>query len=223
MKGMSNMSKMTKPIALIVAGVAVAIGTAVFLTRPETPVAETSAAPTLDTKGHFRGPADAAITLVEFGDYQCPSCGVYHPVVSEVLRRYPTQVRLQFRHYPLISIHQNAMMAAMAAEAAGQQGRYWDMHDMLFEYQQSWAESPNPEPEFLSFANHLGLDPNKFMQSMRSPDLQQRVLDDVVQAREAKVDAVPAFFIKGQRVHPRLSVEDFAGILDAELQKTKVQ
>ena len=198
----------------------VAVVAAVYLSRRPDEVTETSAAPVLGKGGgHFRGPEKAPITLVEFGDYSCPSCGAYHPVVKELLNRYPKQVRLEFHHYPLISIHPNAMAAALAVEAAGEQGRYWEMHDLIFEHQEEWSASPNPEPQFLALASRIGINSNDFMQAMRSPQLRDRVLQDVVRARDAKVDAVPTFFIDGERLHVTLSVGAFVEIIEARLRK----
>src|SRR5262245_14498219 len=115
------MSKAVKPVIIIVLVVALAEGVAVYLSRQPDQAATTSGHSTGPLKntggGHFRGPENAAITLVEFGDYQCPSCKAYHPVVQELLMRYPQQVRLEFHHYPLISIHPNSMAASMAVEA----------------------------------------------------------------------------------------------------------
>src|SRR4051812_10478060 len=119
------MPKFMKPVIVIILAVAVAGGAAVFLSRQPDEPAPTSAAPLsldLKTGGHFRGPESAQVTLVEFGDYQCPSCGAYHPFVKEILNRYPTQVRLEFHHFPLITIHPNSMAASKAVEAAGEQG-----------------------------------------------------------------------------------------------------
>lgn len=217
---MRSMSKAAKPLTVIVIAVGIAVAGAVFLSRRPAQVSETSAASRADVKpggGHLRGPEAAKVTLVEFGDYQCPSCGAYAPVVLEVLRRYPQQVRLEFHHFPLISIHPFAMTAAMAAEAAGEQGRFWEMHDMLFDHQQIWSQSRNPEPDFLSYAARVGLNQNAFMQAMRSPQLQDRILQDVVRARDAKIDSVPAFFIDGQRIRPELSVDDFVNIIETKL------
>src|SRR5215470_8822203 len=147
---MRSMPKAIKPVIVIILAVAVAAGAAVFLSRqPDQPVPNSSAASLpadIKTGGHFRGPENAELTLVEFGDYQCPSCGAYHPFVKEILNRYPEKLRLEFHHYPLISVHPNAMMGAMAAEAAGEQGHYWEMHDALFEHQREWGESRNAEP-----------------------------------------------------------------------------
>src|ERR1700757_4831232 len=175
---MSSMSKLLKPLVVIIIAVAVAAGAAVYLSRqPDEPATNPSAAPThVDIKGggHFRGPENAAVTLVEFGDYQCPSCGAFHPLVKELLNRYPTQVRLEFHHFPLVTVHPNTMLASQAVEAAGEQGKYWEMHDAVFEHQNDWSGSPNPEPIFITLATNIGLDINKFMQGLRSPDVQTR-------------------------------------------------
>jgi protein-disulfide isomerase len=214
------MSKAAKPLIIIFLAVVVATGAAIYLSRQPDQVTETSGAPVLGKGGgHFRGPEKAAITLLEFGDYSCPSCGAYHPVVKELLNRYPQQVRLEFHHYPLISLHPNAMAAALAVEAAGEQSRYWEMHDLVFEHQLEWSSSPNPETVFLTLANSIGINSNDFMQAMRSPQLRDRVLEDVVRAREAKIDAVPTFFINGERIHVTLGLSAFVEIIEARLRK----
>src|SRR5262245_4833845 len=223
---MRDMSKAIKPVIVILLAVGVAAGAAVYLSRGSERAAETTSGPEhLDIKGgggHFRGPlqgGEAQLTLVEFGDYQCPSCGAYHPFVKEILSRYPTQLRLEFHHYPLINIHPNSMAAAMAAEAAGEQGRYWEMHDALFEFQNQWANAPNAETIFIALATRIGLNVNAFMQALHSPALQQRILKDVELAQEAKIEAVPTFFINGDRQHIKLSMEDFVQTIDARLRK----
>src|SRR3989449_3453651 len=215
------MRKLLKPLIVIVLAVAIAAGAAVYLSR-QADEPEAIAGPThTDIKGggHIRGPEKAALTLVEFGDYQCPSCGAYHPLVKEILNRYPQQLRLEFHHFPLISIHQNSMMASMGAEAAGEQGHYWEMHDALFEHQREWADSPNAEPIFVALASRFGIDTNKFMQGLRSPDLQARILKDVTRGNDAHVEAVPTFFINGEQVHVNRSMEDFVQVIDAHLHK----
>ena len=111
------MSKVTKTLVIIVVAVAVAGGAGLFLaTRSSAPTnSEAAVVPT--GGGHVLGPENAPVTLMEFGDYQCPSCGAYFPIVNEVMKRYPTQVRLEFHHYPLVNLHPSAMAAALAAEA----------------------------------------------------------------------------------------------------------
>jgi protein-disulfide isomerase len=220
---MSSMPKLLKPLIVIIIAVAVAAGAAVYLSRqPDEPAANTAATPSrVDIKGggHFRGPENAAVTLVEFGDYQCPSCGAFHPLVKELLNRYPTQVRLEYHHFPLVTVHPNTMLASQAVEAAGEQGKYWEMHDAVFEHQMEWAGSPNAEPIFITLASGLGLDVNKFMQALRSPEVQTRILKDVERGQDAKVEATPTFFINGEQVHPRLSMEDFVQLIESHLHK----
>src|SRR6266852_1329632 len=197
---MSIMSKTLKPLIVIIIAVAVAAGAAVYLSRQPDQPTDTDATPThADIKGggHFRGPENAAVTLVEFGDYQCPSCGAYHPLVKEILNRYPQQVRLEFHHFPLVTVHPNTMLASQAVEAAGEQGKYWEMQDAFFEHQIKWGGSPNPEPIFITLATGIGLDINEFMQSLRSPEIQTRILKDVERGQDVKVEAVPTFFING--------------------------
>jgi protein-disulfide isomerase len=216
------MPKFVKPVIIIILAVAVAAGAAVFLSRqPEEASGSDTKPLTVDLKGggHFRGPENAEVTLVEFGDYQCPSCGAYHPFVKEILNRYPKQVRLEFHHFPLISIHPNSMAASKAAEAAGEQGHYWEMHDALFEYQNQWAAAPDPKPIFTAIANRIGINGTILVQTMDSPRLQERVLQDVQRGDAASIQAVPTFFINGQQVHIKLSMEDFVQVIEAHLRK----
>lgn len=218
-----DMVKMIKPLIVIAVAVAVAIALAVFLSRESSTSTSASSMPSgsLDfSGGRVRGPADAPVKLIEFGDYQCPSCGFYAPIVLEILRRYPNQVQLEFRHYPIVNIHQWAMPAAMAAEAAGDQGKFWEMHDLLYQNQEKWSRSPNAESEFLSYAAQLALNINQFMQGTRSPSVQQRIMKDVTFAVENKVDATPTFFINGEKVrtNPR-NASEFSKLIEAELAK----
>src|SRR6185503_17138199 len=216
------MPKFVKPVIIIILAVAVAAGAAVFLSRQPEEASGSNATPlTVDIKGggHFRGPETAEVTLVEFGDYQCPSCGAYHPFVKEILNRYPKQVRLEFHHFPLISIHPNSMAASKAAEAAGLQGHYWEMHDALCEYQPSWSTRPDPKPTFASIANSIGINGTILTQSMDNPQLQDRILKDVEQGNTVGIQAVPTFFIDGQQVHINLSMEDFVQVIESHLKK----
>src|SRR5215470_20007805 len=205
------MQRTLKAVIVIIAAVGIAAFAAAYLSRTADRPAETpdkSSHVEIKSGGHSRGAANAQLTLVEFGDYQCPSCGGYHPLVKEILNRYPDKLRLEFHHYPLIDLHRNAMIGAMAAEAAGDQGKYWEMHDALLEHQQEWGESPNPEPMFIGLASRLGLDQNRFTQSLHSPALQSKILQDVTQAQDLHIEGTPTFFINGEQIHPKLSMED---------------
>src|SRR5215471_15206716 len=173
------MPNKTKPIVVIVIAVLAAAGIAMYLSR-QSAAPRDGAGGTLASSGggHIRGNPSAPVTLVEFGDFQCPSCGYYHPIVTELVKRYPDKVKLEFHNYPLMTMHAHAYDAAMAAEAAGLQGKYWEMHDMLYDHQQEWARLPSTDTQFVAYAGTLGLDANKFMRDMKSPDVQKRILED---------------------------------------------
>jgi protein-disulfide isomerase len=188
----------TAPLILIVVAVLAAGGIALYLSRQGseagTPTGDVAAAL---GAGRIRGAADAPITLVEYGDYQCPTCGLYHPIITELLSRYQGKLKLEYHHFPLISIHPNALPAALAAEAAGEQGKFWEMHDLLYERQQEWSPNPNAETLFLQLAIQLGLDSNRFMQSMRAPATRDRVLADVTKGSSI-VQGTPTFILNGE-------------------------
>ena len=211
----------TKPLLLIVAAVVAAGSVAVYLSRAKSSPEATPIAVT-DTPqpggGRIRGNPQAVVTLIEYGDYQCPSCGYYHPIVMELLRRYPEQLKLQFHHFPLVQIHANAMAASLAAEAAGDQGKFWEMHDLLFENQRAWERSPNAIAYFESLAVRLGLNTTQFQQSFSSPATQERVLADVRRGRD-DVDGTPTFYINGRKVpsDPAPGLEDLARLIENSL------
>ena len=218
------MSK-TKPIIVIVLAIVLAAGAAVYLSRGSSDETAKSGPPTLTPQaggGRIQGPANAPVTLVEYADYQCPMCKVYSPIITELLRRYPDKVRFEFHYYPLVQIHRYAMDAAKAAEAAGDQGKYWEMHDLLFDEQERWASSQNAETQFLTYASRLGLNTNQFMQSMRSPDVENRILQDVARATAAKLEGTPSIFVNGQEIKPLpKNVDEIVRVVDDRLRAAK--
>jgi len=217
-----NMSKM-KPIIVIVIAIALAASAAAYLSRGSSDTAKTPQTGALPPGGgRVQGPENAPVTLVEFADYQCPMCAHWSPMIAELLRKYPDKVRFEFHYYPLIQIHRYAMAAALAAEAAGEQGRYWEMHDLLFENQDRWAASNNAETEFLTYAVRLGMNTNQFMQAMRSPDVQARILQDVTRAVNAKLPGTPTIFMNGQLIDPLpKNLEELVRIVDDRLRALK--
>jgi protein-disulfide isomerase len=213
------MSKL-KPALLILVAIVVAGGVAVFMSR-ESAETETAAPGTpAPGGGRFKGPADAPVTLTEFGDYQCPACRSYHPIIDELMRRYPTQLKLQFHHFPLVQIHANAMLAAQAAEAAGDQGKFWEMHDQLFLQQHVWASSTNARAFFVSLAGQLGLNASQFSQSLDSTQTRDRILADVAKGRDANIPGTPTFFMNGQLVPGTPGVDELAQHVERILNPT---
>ena len=149
--------------------------------------------PTVD---HVRGPDDAVVTLVEYGDFECPHCGQAEPAVRQLLRTYDDDVRFVFRHLPLADVHEHAMIAAEAAEAAGEQGKFWEMHDRLLTHQDQLTM-----PDLQSHAKALGLDVQRFTEDLQSRRFTLRVMRDMESADQSGVAGTPTFFINGHRLY----------------------
>ena len=145
-------------------------------------------------RDHILGPETATVTLVEYGDYECPYCGLAHPIVKELLRRFGDQLRFVFRHFPLIQVHPHAEHAAQAAEAAGRQGKFWEMHDYLFEHQDALDDA-----NLVLYAIDLNLDLPRFEQDFGDPAIIEHIREDVLSGIQSGVNGTPTFFINGVR------------------------
>jgi protein-disulfide isomerase len=161
-------------------------------------------------RDHIRGSADAPVTLVEYGDYECPYCGRAEPVVRELLEDFGDDLRYVWRHLPLSDVHPNAQNAAEAAEAAAAQGAFWEMHDKLITHQDQLG-APDPERH----AEELGLDVERFRDEMRRRVYAPRVAEDVASADESGVAGTPGFFINGRRHRGAYDVETLTSLVRA--------
>ncbi len=148
---------------------------------------------------HVKGNPDASVILTEYSDFQCPACAAFHPVVVELLEQYGDQVRFEYKHFPL-PIHTLAQAAARAAEAAGQQGKFFEYHDVLFEQQAAWSVNPNPTAAFVGYATGLGLDEATFRRHFNASLIRDRVRDDLNEARQLGLTGTPTFFLNGERM-----------------------
>jgi protein-disulfide isomerase len=153
-------------------------------------------------RDHIRGPDEAPVTLLEYGDFECPYCGQAEAAVRELLQSFETDLRYVFRHLPLADVHPNAQTAAEASEAAAAQGRFWEMHDALFAHQD--ALTP---PALRRYAQELGLDIERFWDDVRTREHAPRVGEDVRSADESGVAGTPTFFINGRRHQGAYDVE----------------
>ena len=162
-----------------------------------------------------RGPADAAVTIVEFTDYHCPFCRRVQPTLEQVLARYPTQVRLVFKDLPLDSLHPQARQAAEASRCAGDQGKFWPFHDKLFE------RAPDASPATLAaIATEVGLDVAAFDRCVASGTHREAVQRDVTEAMGLGASGTPAFFVNGRFLSGAQPFEAFVRVIDDELQKS---
>jgi protein-disulfide isomerase len=157
------------------------------------------------------GPADAKVTIVEFSDFQCPYCILAVPQIQELLKAYPTQVRLVFKQFPL-EIHSKAFLAASSALAANNQGKFWQMHDAIFE-----SRGNLNRETFVKIARALGLDMPRFEKDMDSEETKKAIQKDVNDGERAGVEGTPTIFINGQRYNGAIQLNYLKPILDADL------
>lgn len=166
---------------------------------------------------HVSGPSDAAVTLVEFADFQCPACAAYHPLVQQLKEQFPDNLRVVFKHFPLSQIHPNALPAGLATEAAGRQDKFWEMHDLLFERQADWSGALNAVDIFKGYAEELALDVAQFESDLQDTELRDIVLGGVVEGSRVGVRGTPTFFVNNVKIENPRSLEGFAEIINDEL------
>lgn len=170
---------------------------------------------------HARGNVNAKVMLEEFGDYQCPPCGALFPELKKLEKEYGDQMRFVFRHYPLQG-HKHARTAAHAAEAASLQGHFWEMHDMIYQNQTTWAPTEDARPLFIQYARDLKLDVDRFTRDMDSPAVDARVTADYDRGSALGVTGTPTLFMNGRQLNPNaVTPEGLRMALDYMLGKKK--
>ncbi len=208
------------PLILILAVLVLAVGTFWYMTGARTdssqpasatapartaPTASPAASPT--TAGvqgaeppHAIGPPDAPATLEEFGDFECPPCGLLHPVLKTMEHEFGSRLRVIFREFPLVPTHKHALNAARAAEAAGLQGKFWEMHGLLYDNQKTWHAADDSRPIFEGYAQKIGLDMARYRRDLTSPVVEQRIFLDGKRAHSLGVKGTPTVFLNGREV-----------------------
>jgi hypothetical protein len=227
------------PFAIVGAVLLITAGSALLLYRSKsssTPLKVATGQPGAEP-AHIRGATNARVTLEEFGDFQCPPCGILAGTLLKVEHDYADSLRVVFRQFPL-SMHQHAMTAASAAEAAGLQGRFWEMHDMLFQNSTVWGK-PGPHPAaspagatnsppaetgaevratFEGYAAKLGLDVERFRRDMNAEEVKARIKLDQERGASIGVDRTPFLLIDGVQIPFASFVEgELRGVIDAAL------
>lgn len=149
--------------------------------------------PPVSSTDHLQGTNEATIEIVEFGDFQCPDCGAAYPVIKNIQQIFGKQIKFVYRNLPLTDIHRYAMMAALAAEAAGHQHKYWEMHDLIFEHQRELDENL-----LYQLSEQLGLDAEKFKHDLKSHAFEQKINQDISSAEDSEVPGTPTFFVNGK-------------------------
>ncbi len=168
---------------------------------PLNPVQQTRSPQPGASNPYTKGSETAAVTLEEFSDFECPACGGLEPGLRRVVNEYGGRAKLVFRHFPL-SMPKYAFLAARAAEAAGQQGKFWEMHNTLYDNQKEWSDSMEPRVQFASYATRLGLDVQRFKADMERQDLADRIKADYARGMSLNVKGTPTVFLNGRELVP---------------------
>jgi protein-disulfide isomerase len=239
---MANQQKSNNNLPLLIIGAVVLVGlvaafwfysnsTAVTKTdRTPTPAnakptGTPANAPAGATPPNMSGSPTALVTVEEFADFQCPTCASTHPIISEVKSIYGNRIKFIFRDFPLnIPAHDKSYEAAVAAESAGMQGKFWDMQNQLFSNQQAWTGNPGYKQMWTEYAQKLGLDVAKFQSDMAGIAAKSRVDEDLKRGKALNVNSTPTLFVNGVSVDPKdFNVNGMKFIIDSELQKVAAQ
>lgn len=213
---------MSKQFLAMIAVVVVLLGGVFFFTsKSEAPGSSSSKdKPT----SHIEGSTSTGVKLVEYGDYECPYCGGYYPYVKQAVEAYKDKIQFQFRNLPLTSLHKNAFAGARAAEAASLQGKFWEMHDKLYENQDpngktGWVASEDPFNDyFANYARQLGLDAAKFKTDFASSAVNNSINADLAEFKKTKLEmSTPTFILDGKHITPGYSVKEFTQAFDAAI------
>lgn len=176
------------------------------------------------TTNHLDGKGTAGVTLVEYADFECPGCARFYPVIKQVKEKYGDTITFQYRNFPLTQIHKSAMAAHRAAEAADKQGKFWEMHDMLFERRDSWINAPDLGSVFESFAGELGLNAEQFKKDSASSAVNDFIQADIKAGQALRITSTPTFILDGTKLEDaRDTLEYFSEKIDAAIAAKKQQ
>lgn len=173
-------------------------------------------AATVDATDHSQGPIHAPVVVVEYGDFECPSCKQAAPAVEIMLHRFENKVRFVFRHFPVFDIHSHALQAAEAAECAGAQGKFWEMHDKLFEHQTHLDRE-----HLLRYADELGLDMARFAAELDDEVYRQRIHEHLESGKRSGVRGTPGFFVNGRIVDVSFGLHALLDAVDDALHRRR--
>jgi len=163
------------------------------------------------------GNKDAKISIIEYSDFQCPACAAYASLLNRIIQDYGDKVRFAYRYFPLISIHKTAIISSIAAEAAGRQGKFWEMSNKLFENQSDWADNSKAQEIFISYAQDLELDINRFKSDLSSGEIKDKVNTAYNKAQAINLSYTPSIFINNKLIQNPRSYEEFKTIIESAI------
>lgn len=193
----------------VVVGILVLVGLFFLFKAPTGGTGEGYELGVMNSFDHVKGNASSTVVLMEYADFQCPACRTYYPVMRQLVQEFGGQIAFVFRHFPLTGIHANAEFAARAAEAAGKQGKFWEMHDLLFEKQTEWERTADVETLFTSYATLLGIDVEQFKLDWRSKEVKDFVANQRTHAVRSGLQGTPTFFVNGVQITNPNTADEF--------------
>lgn len=211
-----------KTIIIAIVAVVAILGGAVFLGKDKAIEGQPS--------NHIYGKADSSVKLIEYGDFECPACKAFFPIVQQIKQKYADKIAFRFANFPLAQNHQNAVAAHRAAEAAGKQGKFWEMHDMLYTSQEDWNGPSQVDPvglttaqaitKFEEYAQQLQLNMDQFRADVNDSSTVATINADTAEAKAAGGTGTPTFVLNGQKIEDTSSidtVEEFSALIDKAL------
>lgn len=194
----------------------VVFGAILFLQKKDAAAPNNSQDGGSQTSNHVKGDNAKKVTLVEYGDFQCPACGGYYPIVESVYEKYKTDIEFQFVNFPLNQIHPNAMLAHRTGEAASNQGKFWEMYKLLYENQTTWStmSATQAESTFRSYAESLNLDMDKFTADQKSSAVNELINADISKGKELGVTSTPSFFVNGKKIENPKDQDAFNKVIE---------
>lgn len=215
---------MDKRFIVILVVVVLGLGGIFFIGKNKTSTSSTSGSSTVGTtSNHTEGNTASKVNLVVYGDFQCPVCGQFYPVEKQIVDTYKQDISFTFMHFPLESIHPNARAAARAAEAAGLQGKFFEMHNLLYVNQSGWSNSGDALTLFTGYATQLGLDTAKFKTDFASETVNSTINADLKNGNSKGVNGTPTYYLNGKKLSNADigTYEKFSAVIKAEVAKNK--
>ena len=204
--------------------VVIVVGILGFAVNQKNKNEESNSNSSAKSSSNYYGKMDSPVTITEFVDFQCEACYAYYPYVKQVKELYKDKVRFQVRNFPITSGHKFAFQAARSAEAAARQGKFWEMHDLIFEGQKQWEQMSDPQTIFDRYAEQINLDMTKFKEDFSSSDVAAVINEDLKAVKEIGGTGTPTFAVNGKKIeNPGPSVEALSKMIDDALKEAGVQ
>ena len=218
MKGLKKLGIWIGALAIVAVSV---WGLVALVNAPTTPTSPTMTAPALNNTDITTGSKNAKVLLTEYANFQCPACAAYHPLINQLMKDYDGKVLFVYRFFPLTTIHKNAMVSAEAGYAAQLQGKFWQMDDLLFNNQSTWAEMTDPTNVFVGYAKDLGMDTAKFTVDMQAQSTKDFINKEQDEGTAVGINSTPTFFINGKSIQNPQSYDAFKQHIQDALDSAK--